>query len=158
MSQLWEVEPAGGEGDRCYVAAAKGAPEAIAALCRLDAGEHDAMRASADEMAERGMRVLGVAMARAENGIGPASQHDFTFTYLGLVGLRDPLKASVSSAVRECHSAGIRVVMITGDYPVTARAIAREANIPEDELLTGGEIDALDYVALKEHVRTVTIF
>lgn len=158
MSQLWEIQPGEPEGDRSFVVAAKGAPEAIAALCKLGTDEHATLHAAAEEMARQGMRVLAVAKAETQDGEMPETQHGFAFTYLGLVGLRDPLKPSVSSAVRECHSAGIRVVMITGDYPSTARAIAREANIPADEILTGAEIDALDDEALAARVATVTIF
>ena len=74
------------------------------------------------------MRVLGVAKAVLK-GDPPGSQHDIAFDFLGLVGLADPVRASVPSAVRECRSAGIRVIMITGDYPATARAIAQQAGI-----------------------------
>jgi P-type Ca2+ transporter type 2C len=158
MSQLWEIQPPEGAGDHSFVIAAKGAPEAIAALCKLGTDERAAMHTAAEEMANLGMRVLGVAKAEARDGNVPETQHGFAFTYLGLVGLRDPLKPSVPSAVRECHSAGIRVVMITGDYPSTARAIARDANIPADEILSGTEIDALDDDALTARAATVTIF
>jgi Ca2+-transporting ATPase len=109
-------------------------------------------------MANHGMRVLGVARAGAQDGTGPETQEDFAFTYLGLIGLRDPLKPSVSSAVQECHGAGIRVVMITGDYPTTARTIARGAYIPDDHVLTGAEMDDLDDEILARRAKDVTIY
>lgn len=159
MSQLWEVPPApDAEGGSSFVVAAKGAPEAIATLCGLSVEARAAMHAAADEMAARGMRVLGVARAEVEDGTAPGSQHEFAFTWLGLVALHDPLKPSVSSAVRECHTAGIRVVMITGDYPVTARAIARQAGIPAANILTGPEIDAMDDAEFARRAPSATIF
>ncbi|MBL8675244.1 MAG: cation-translocating P-type ATPase, partial [Rhodospirillales bacterium] len=76
----------------------------------------------------------------------------------GLAGLADPLRASVPAAVADCRSAGIRVVMITGDYPATARAIARQAGIEGRDVATGDELAALDDAALRERVRATTVF
>ena len=90
--------------------------------------------------------------------IRPDSQHDFAFSFLGLVGLADPLRASVPDAVSECRSAGITVVMITGDYPSTARTIARQAGLDAEDLVTGEELDRLSEAALALHVRTATVF
>ena len=123
MTQLWQKD----EGTPAFVVAAKGAPEAIGRLCGLDQSELDAVRQAVDAMAAEGLRVLGVAKAAHEGELWPESQHDFPFAFLGLVGLADPLRPSVPAAVRECRSAGIRVVMITGDYPATACAIAQLA-------------------------------
>ena len=88
----------------------------------------------------------------------PDSQHDFAFEFLGLVGLADPLRASVPDAVSECRSAGIKVVMITGDYPATARAIARQAGLDAEDLVTGEELEQLSEAALAQRVRTATVF
>jgi len=157
MTQLWQ--PGGAASER--IAAAKGAPEAIAALCRFDDAALAALRQTVDAMAAEGLRVLGVARAAAA-GETPASQRDFAFTFLGLVGLADPLRASVPAAVAECRSAGIRVVMITGDYPATARAIARQAGInaglDTEELLTGDDLDHIDDAELARRARTATVF
>ena len=125
MSHVWQAA----DGRQGFVIAAKGAPEAIADLCHLSAADLAALTQSVDAMAAEGLRVLGVARASFEGQTWPDSQHDFTFEFLGLVGLADPLRASVPDAVSECRSAGIRVVMITGDYPATARAIARQAGL-----------------------------
>jgi Ca2+-transporting ATPase len=155
VTQVWERA---GEAD--LVVAAKGAPEAIAGLCRLD---HDARRGlgrEVDEMARQGMRVLGVAAAShpsdallhdAPGAFGP-------FRFLGLVGLADPLRAGVPEAVAECRSAGVRVVMITGDYPATARAIAAEAGITTGHVPSGDEIAAMDDAALAAAVRSANVF
>ena len=123
VTQVWQTSEAGS-----YRVAAKGAPEAIAGLCGLDDAARQALAAEADRLAAAGMRVLAVAEATAEAPL-PETPAGFSFTLLGLAGLADPLRASVPTAIRECQAAGIRVVMITGDYPVTARAIARQAGL-----------------------------
>ena len=91
---------------------------------------------SAEQMARRGMRVLGVAKAVSDSD-PPDSQRDFAFNFMGLVGLADPVRASVPAALRECRSAGISVIMITGDYPATARAIAQQAGLDSGDLMNG---------------------
>jgi Ca2+-transporting ATPase len=140
------------------VVAAKGAPEAIAGLCGLGPTELDALRQAVEAMAAAGLRVLGVAKATHEGARLPESQRDFPFTFLGVVGLADPLRPSVPAAVRECRSAGIKVVMITGDYPATARAIAQQAGLDASEVLTGDEIEQLDEAELARRARTATVF
>ena len=120
MSHVWQAA----DGRQEFVIAAKGAPEAIADLCHLDAADRAALTQSVDAMAAEGLRVLGVARASFAGQVWPDLQHDFAFSFVGLVGLADPLRATVPDAVSECRSAGIKVVMITGDYPATARAIA----------------------------------
>ena len=92
----------------------------------------------------RGMRVLGVARASLPPDIArPATPHDFAFEFLGLVGLADPLRPGVPAAVRECRAAGIRVVMITGDYPETARR-SPPGRARAGEVVTGGELDGIE--------------
>ncbi|MCO5066648.1 MAG: cation-translocating P-type ATPase [Rhizobiaceae bacterium] len=154
VTQAWRP---GGEGD-AVVVATKGAPETIAKLCRLDARASAAMTQSVEEMAAAGLRVLGVAKASHAQGELPGSPRDFRFDFLGLVGLADPLRPSVPAAVRECRSAGIRVVMITGDYPATAAAIARQAGLESGEALSGREIEALDDAAFARRVADADIF
>ena len=154
VTQVWQTP----NDDQNRVVAAKGAPEAIASLCRMDEIALAALTKSANEMAAAGLRVLGIAQARAESDPLPADQRGFAFRFLGLAGLADPLRASVPNAVRECRSAGIRVVMITGDYPATARAIAREAGLAVDDIITGTEIAALDDADLAIRVRSATVF
>jgi Ca2+-transporting ATPase len=154
LSHVWRAP-----GGARRVVAAKGAPESIADLCHLPPAHAEALLAQTRAMAAEGLRVLGVARAYFAEEMLPAGQHDFEFELLGLVGLRDPLRAGVPAAVAECHGAGIRVVMITGDYPETARTIAREAGIAGAgaDALTGAEIDALDEPALAARLRDVCV-
>ena len=120
MSHVWH-----NGGSQEHVIASKGAPEAIADLCGLTSPQRAAIRRQVDTMAKAGLRVLAVAEARWPIGEAlPATQHHFAFGFRGLVGLTDPVRASVPDAVRQCRQAGIRVIMMTGDYPGTARAIA----------------------------------
>src|SRR4029079_800873 len=107
---------------------------------------------SVDAMAAKGQRVLGVARARIGGGELPEDPHGFAFEYLGLVGLADPLRTGVRDAVAECRSAGIRVVMITGDYPATAKAIARQAGLESSQIMTGEDLQRYDDAELAQHV------
>jgi Ca2+-transporting ATPase len=137
---------------------AKGAPEAIMSLCRMDGAERDALKAKVDALARQGIRVLAVARGSFPRQALPESAATFHLRYLGLVGFADPLRESVPEAVRDCLAAGIRVVMITGDYPETARAIAREAGIASGYCLAGEEIERLSDEALAARVRHATVF
>ncbi len=141
---------------------AKGAFEAIAELCRLPADAVAPIREVVDGLARDGVRVLGLATA-PDIGSGsaadlPDSPRGLTFQFAGLIGFADPLRANVPGAVAECRSAGIRVVMITGDYPETARAIAGRAGIDADQVLTGDEIEALSDERLAILVKSTCIF
>lgn len=176
-----------------HLLATKGAPEAVADLCHLPTERRDAIRHQVEAMAERGLRVLGVACGRwsgapaaptvpgaksgaaAENarpaGPGsasanapgaspawPSSQHDFDFEFLGLIALADPVRPEVPAALTECRRAGVRVIMLTGDHPATARAIARQAGLSERaDIITGSEMAALDDAALSRRLRQVDI-
>jgi Ca2+-transporting ATPase len=137
--------------------AAKGAPEAIAELCRLDPAARAALTRDADRMAEAGMRVLAVAEA-ATIGPLPGTPRGFAFALLGLAGLADPLRPSVPAAIRECRAAGVRVVMITGDYPITARAIARQAGLDAEAVLDGPAIERMSDAELEAAVQRVSVF
>jgi Ca2+-transporting ATPase len=141
-----------------YAIAAKGAPEAIASLCHLSAAEGAALSREVEALSAQGLRVLGVAAARFAGEAWPLVQHDFEFRLLGLIALRDPLRPSVPAAIAECRAAGIRVAMITGDYPGTAIAIAREAGIEVRGVLTGAELAQLGDSELRERLPTVDIF
>jgi Ca2+-transporting ATPase len=155
MAHVWQAT----QGE-AHVVAAKGAPEAIADLCHLDAAAQRRVATVADAMAAKGLRVLGVARARFVGQQWPAAEHDFEFAFVGLLGLADPLRPGVRAAVAECYSAGIRVMMITGDYPVTARAIAGQAHIACDgagQLLTGDALDRLDDAQLQAQIPQVTV-
>jgi Ca2+-transporting ATPase len=133
--------------------ATKGAPEAIADLCHLDAARAASLLSSADAMAADGLRVLAVARASFSGPPWPAIAHDFAFVPLGLIGFADPLRPGVATASRECQRAGIRIVMITGDYPATALHIARAAGIGATTALSGIELDLLSPAALARRLR-----
>jgi P-type Ca2+ transporter type 2C len=149
-------EQAGSPG---LIVAAKGAPEAIAELCQLPERDRAELGRAVDEMAQEGMRVLAVARASVPAGlVRPETPHEFPFEFLGLVGLADPLRPTVPAAVWECRAAGIRVIMITGDYPRTARAIAAQANLEAGDIVTGAELERMSDADLKECVRSATIF
>ncbi len=154
MSHVWEAA----DGRKSFVVAAKGAPEAIADLCHLGADDLAKVTLSVDAMAAEGLRMLGVARASYKGKAWPGTQHDFEFEYLGLVGLADPLRPSVAAAVAECQSAGIRVVMITGDYPATAKAIAGQAGLDTEDLVTGEELETLTSADLAARVHSTTVF
>jgi Ca2+-transporting ATPase len=154
MTQIWE-----GAGSQPLIAAAKGAPETIAELCRLGKKERTAVDAALQAMSGQGMRVLGVAHAALAHGTDrPGSPRDIAFEFVGLVGLADPLRPTVPAAVRECRGAGIRVVMITGDYPETARVIAAEAGITADAVITGADLDRLSDAELQQRIGDTAIF
>ena len=144
--------------DDSYLIAAKGAPEAVVGLCRLSPQRFAAIERSVKEMARGGMRVLAVAKAMHRGGALPSSQRDLVFEYLGLIGLADPIRASVPGAVRECREAGIRVVMITGDYPDTARAIANQAGLAAEEVITGETLSASSDEQLQAAVARACVF
>jgi P-type Ca2+ transporter type 2C len=153
MANRWRTD----DPDR-HLVAAKGAPEAIAVLCRMSAAEHTTTLEAADAMARQGIRVLGVATAETADP-DPLERHsDYPFRFVGLLGLADPLRQSVPAAVAECRSAGIKVVMITGDYAATAQTIAAEAGIAAGEVLTGSELDALSDAQLAARLPQVSVF
>ena len=145
---------------RDFVIAAKGAPEAIADLCHLGPGEVAALERDVTGAAETGLRVLAVARARfTVTEALPAEQHDFDFECLGLVGVRDPVRPGAADAVADCHRAGIRVVMITGDYAGTALAVAREVGIDTTHgAITGQELASMRDEEVAARVRSISVF
>ncbi len=149
--QLWSH-------DTEWIAAAKGAPEAVFRLCRLDATETNCAHVAVEQFAEAGLRVLGVARWC---GVGdfPAEPEDAAFEYLGLIGFVDPLREDVPKALDEARDAGIRIIMITGDHPATARAIAKAAGIDvRPGVMSGAELAHLTFPTLREHMRRGCVF
>lgn len=180
VSHVW----APAEPNDPALVATKGAPEAVARLCRMDAEATRQLGIAVDELAAQGLRVLAVAQARwhhhptqattatdtteapgstrATGAPLPDSPEGFDFEYLGLVGLADAVRAEVPAAVAECHAAGIRVVMITGDYPTTAQAIGVAAGLAQNtaalRVMTGAELGTLDEATLATRVKSIDIF
>jgi len=139
--------------------AVKGAPETIMELCRLDATHRAALLQLVAEHARQGLRVLGVARGTAVGSALPQSPRSFDLALLGFVCLADPLRADVKASLSECLQAGMRVVMITGDHPGTALAIAEQAGFDtRGGVLTGAEIEAFTDEELGARARDVNIF
>jgi len=152
LSHVWQDE----EGGRHV--ATKGAPEAVGALCGLDSTGRAWLHRTVEEMAGEGMRVLGVARGGVPDGALPDEQTGFDLEFLGLLGFADPLRENVPAAIGECRSAQIRVVMITGDYPATAREIAARAGLDAGQTIDGPSLERLDDAALRESLRTTNVF
>ncbi len=156
----------GPDGERFVVV--KGAPERILEMCaaeRRPEGDQpldaENWRRAADELAAHGQRVLALATAPAPpEGEPLAPRHvEGNCVLLGLVGLIDPPREEAVAAVAQCHTAGIRVVMITGDHAVTAKEIARQLGIARDPaVLTGSELDGLDAEGFRRAVRDTHVF
>ncbi len=154
LSHVWETPDKNG-----FIVSTKGAPEAICDLCHCDIAERAKLLERINIMACEGLRVIGVAKARFTKENLPRSQHDFDFGFVGLIGLADPVRETVPSAIKECYAAGIRVVMITGDYPLTARNIARQIGLKNpDDIMTGPELESIGTETLKERIRRINVF
>ena len=139
--------------------ATKGAPEAIFELCHLPATAQEKYAGAVAEMASAGLRVLGVARSLVVAQSLPEIQHDFDFEFVGLIGLSDPIREEVPGAVAECYQAGIRVIMITGDYPVTATNIAREIGLKNHaSVINGSELQEMSEDELCRRISDVNVF
>lgn len=154
MSRVWQSPDLTN-----YVIAAKGAPEAIFDLCHLSASQAAQITVQVNKAAAGGLRVLGVAKASFRQQDLPDIQHDFDFTLIGLIALADPLRPTARAAIGECLAAGIRVVMITGDYPATALSIAGQCGLDtRSGVMTGTEIEGLDEAQLQQRLSQANIF
>jgi P-type Ca2+ transporter type 2C len=153
VSHAWRTGP----GD-AVVLAAKGAPEAIADLCHLDPAQLESLSREAATLASQGLRVLGVARGVGRGEALPEEHHDLSLEFVGLLGFEDPLRPTVPAAVAECRAAGVRVVMVTGDYPLTAQSIARQAGLPCEQVITGPELERMSDEELARRIADVQIF
>jgi Ca2+-transporting ATPase len=153
ISHAWKPEAGGG-----FVVGAKGASEAIIDLCHMTTDEAKAMSAVAESMANSGLRVLGVAKAHSRKSL-PENQHDFKFALVGFIGIADPIRPEVPKAIAECLTAGIRVVMITGDHPLTACSIARQIGLQSpDKVTTGAQMKEMSPVELAAAAKETNVF
>lgn len=140
---------------------AKGALETISTLCLLTENQLSTIQKQAEKLALNGVRVLGVAQAKintAQLKALPKTLDGYKFEYLGLIGFADPIRENVPAAVAECRAAGIRVVMITGDYPTTAMAIGQQAGLDFAQVLTGDTIENMTDAQLTVALRSTSIF
>jgi len=142
-----------------YDVTTKGAPEAIARLCRLPEPSRARLMQQVNSMASDGLRVIGVGRGVWSNATPPELVSEVPFEFLGLIGLADPVRPEVPAAIKECHTAQIRVVMITGDYPATALSIGRQAGLARTtDCLTGSDIGSMSDGELRRRVRDVDVF
>ena len=141
------------------VVAVKGASEEVLEDCRLSEEERARWTAAVETLAANGYRVLGVAQGGASGAETESSEAAPPLAFLGLLGLVDPLRPGVPESVGRCRDAGVRVVMITGDHPETARAIARSAGLEgTTQVLTGADLERLSREELVEKARSVNVY
>ena len=141
------------------VVATKGAPESIFDLCHLSDENIKKYSKALHEMSERGLRVLGVARGSIRKDMLPEIQHDITYQFVGLIGFLDPIRKGVKKAVKECYNAGIRVIMITGDYPETAMKIADEIGLVNSNVcITGKEMSEISQDDLPGYIKNINVF
>jgi Ca2+-transporting ATPase len=154
LSHVWQSED-----KKNILIAAKGAPEAIADLCHFDEARIKKLSEEVVALSNKGLRVLGVAKAEFKETALPDNQHDYKFMFLGLIAFSDPVRAGVSDSVKLCYDAGISVVMITGDYPGTAKNIGEQIGLKDfDKSITGPELDYMSDSELMEKVKYINIF
>lgn len=147
----------GGDDDKAVTVALKGAPEAVAELCKLTESETKSLYERVSEFAKQGYRVLAVAEGASQD-VMPDKRENVSYKFLGLVALADPVRREAASAVKLCREAGIRVVMITGDYPETARRIGIEVGLDSERVVTGEEFETMSSAEQGEAIKTISIF
>jgi Ca2+-transporting ATPase len=136
----------------------KGAPETVLSLCDLDEKEKQSLLEKVKKMAETGQRVLAVAVADNIEGM-PEKVANSKFHFLGLLGFEDPLRPEVPAAIKECYNAGIKVIMITGDYPATALNIAGQAGIKhKNRVMSGAELNEISDELLIAEIEKISVF
>lgn len=155
-SESFSVAHAWGRGGKVETVALKGAPEEVFRLCRLPEADRERLQTIVSDAADDGLRVL--AVARAAANVLEDSREDYNYELLGLVALADPIRAEAKDAVALAHQAGIRVVMITGDYAETARRIGREIGLNVHQVMTGQEFMELDEKQRRQVVKDVEIY
>jgi Ca2+-transporting ATPase len=154
LSHVWEHAGVAG----IY---AKGALESIIELAGTPPNVQEEALAANRTMAARGWRVIAVAAGRLPDRVDGRAAAEQHLSFLGLIAFADPVRPGVAEALRECHTAGIRVIMVTGDHPLTAHAVAHQLGLPHTEMpafVTGAELDAAGNDALARLATTVNIF
>ncbi len=153
MTQVWQQSD-----NHDYLVASKGAPEAIIDLCHLSTLEKNKIIKAVSTMSERGLRVLGVAKAESSQDLSE-KQHDFNFIFVGLIGFVDPVRQTAPEAISEAYGAGIRVIIVTGDYRGTAQYVAKKIGLKNsDEYILGEELTHMSLETLRDRIKTVNIF
>ncbi|MEN9969379.1 MAG: hypothetical protein RIR94_1576 [Bacteroidota bacterium] len=122
-----------------YNVYSKGAPETIMELCKIEQAAQLEIAPTLALMAKKGQRILGFARAQHKQGKAPDSIRDFAFELVGFIGFADPIRTGVPAAIRKLKQAGVRVVMVTGDYPLTASSIANKAGFSAPLTIINGQ-------------------
>jgi Ca2+-transporting ATPase len=154
MTRVFENEQSGK-----ITVACKGAPEVMFDLCRLGSHERNTFEIKLNEFAKKGYRVIAVGKAETPSKQLPEKQSDFNFVCLGLMAFEDPIRSEVPNAVKECLQAGVRVIMITGDFPTTAKSISDQIGLDhQDLIITGDELRAMNDEELKQKIKHTSVF
>jgi Ca2+-transporting ATPase len=154
MAKAWKIP-----GSPNNTIALKGSPEAVLTLCKINAEEIKAIMNQVSDLAEEGLRVLAIASCEVTKDALPEKLTDLSFHYSGLIGLADPIRETVPEAVKICYKAGIRIIMITGDYIGTAKAIGKQIGLKNvDNVISGSELDQISDKELAERCKQVSIF
>lgn len=141
------------------IIACKGSPEKILMVSNLSEEEKNKIISVVNEFASKGLRVLGVSKANSQGSDFPEEQSKFDWKFLGLIALSDPAKKNISHVINDFYNSGIEVKMITGDFPATAKSIAKEIGIKNsDEILTGEQIINMTDKELEGKVGELNIF
>lgn len=154
VTQVWQ-SPDG----KKHLVVSKGAPEAILDLCHATKKMRTDILQTVEKLSQDGLRILAVAQTVYGATDFPERPHEFTLTYEGLLGFADPMRETVPQAIKTAYEAGIRTIMITGDYPGTASYIAGLAGLNNPETcITGEEIEKMTHSELREKINTVNLF
>ena len=147
----------------CHRVAAKGSVEGILDHADADADTRQAAATANRRFADEGRRVIAVAGGSSEGPTGDRARDEAPLRFLGLVAFSDPIREGVADALADCRGAGVRVIMVTGDHPATAHAVAEGLGLPhehdgEDVLATGRDLDLADADRVDELVATANVF
>lgn len=158
-------------GDGGKIAFVKGAPEKLLSMSGailtekgeevpLEQGQVEAIRQAHETMAQQALRVIGSAYTRLPSEMAELTESTISgkLVFVGLSGMADPPRQEVKEAIRLCEQAGIKVKMITGDYKLTAEAIAHQLELPQGRTVTGAELQAMDDDTLTREIENITVF
>lgn len=135
----------------------KGAPETVINLCHLTQTEKKKVEKDVTMLAKQGLRVIAVGRGKVEGDL-PQIRQSIDYEYLGLVGLMDPIRKGVKSSIATCRKAGVKVIMITGDYPETALNIASQIGLGDGSIMIGSEFEKMSDSERKKALKTVSVF
>jgi len=144
--------------EKSVMISCKGAVETVSGLCRLSTTENEKILLAADRLAADGFRVLAVSEGFSTTKELPATQQELNHKFIGLIAFEDPVHPEVPAAMEECREAGIKVMMITGDYPATAISIGKQIGLNHDRVMTGQQLALLTDQELKNSIRNINIF